>query len=157
MAKRQKPDGYNRIFRSYVFGPSGFWTMAPLRYAAKFDPFISLDCAPTPSTLATLQVLFLYTLQHVIERGRPIREGQIMTPYHDRQLKCTRYPPPPPPLVLSHRFIELSCKKSPQNRFWIRAGHDVAMARGRGLGYPLASTHYPQYQGLKTLQRGASC
>ena len=36
----------------YVFGPSGFWTMAPLRYPAKFDPFLSLDCAPTPSTLA---------------------------------------------------------------------------------------------------------
>ena len=28
------PDGYSRIFRSYVFGPSGFWTMAPLRYTA---------------------------------------------------------------------------------------------------------------------------
>ena len=26
--------------------------MAPLRYAAKLDPFLSLDCAPTPSTLA---------------------------------------------------------------------------------------------------------
>ena len=26
--------------------------MAPLRYAAKFDPFLSLDCAPTLSTLA---------------------------------------------------------------------------------------------------------
>ena len=46
------PDGYSQIFRSYVFGPSGFLTMAPLRYAAKFDPFLSLDCAPTPSTLA---------------------------------------------------------------------------------------------------------
>ena len=41
-----------RFLKSYVFGPSGFWTMAPLRYAAKFDPFLSLDCAPTPSTLA---------------------------------------------------------------------------------------------------------
>ena len=39
------PDGYTQIFRSYVFGPSGIWTMAPLRYAAKFDPFLSLDCA----------------------------------------------------------------------------------------------------------------
>ena len=39
------PDGYSQIFRSHVFGPSGFWTMAPLRYAAKFDPFLSLDCA----------------------------------------------------------------------------------------------------------------
>ena len=46
------PDGYSQIFRSYVFGPSGSWTMAPLCYAAKFDPFLSLDCAPTPSTLA---------------------------------------------------------------------------------------------------------
>ena len=26
--------------------------MALLRYATKFDPFLSLDCAPTPSTLA---------------------------------------------------------------------------------------------------------
>ena len=26
------PDGYSRIFRSYLFGPLGFWTMAPLRY-----------------------------------------------------------------------------------------------------------------------------
>ena len=42
------PDGYSQIFRSGVFGPSGFWTMAPLRYAAKFDPFLSLDCAPHP-------------------------------------------------------------------------------------------------------------
>ena len=28
-----------------MFGPSGFWTMALLRYAAKYDPFLSLDCA----------------------------------------------------------------------------------------------------------------
>ena len=40
------PDGYSKIFRSYVFGPSGFWTMSPLRCAAKFDPFLSLDFAP---------------------------------------------------------------------------------------------------------------
>ena len=45
------PDGYSRILRSYVIGPSGFLTMAPLRYTAKFDPFLSLDFAPTPSTL----------------------------------------------------------------------------------------------------------
>ena len=25
------PEGYSCILRSYVFGPSGFWTMAPLR------------------------------------------------------------------------------------------------------------------------------
>ena len=40
------------FLESYVLGPTGFWTMAPLRYATKFDPFLSLDCAPTPSTLA---------------------------------------------------------------------------------------------------------
>ena len=50
------PDGYSQIFRSYVFGPLGFWTMAPLRCAAKFDPFLSLDWAPTPSTLAQSRV-----------------------------------------------------------------------------------------------------
>ena len=26
--------------------------MAPLRYVAKFDPYLSLDCAPTSSTVA---------------------------------------------------------------------------------------------------------
>ena len=32
------PDGYSQIFRlyQYVFGPLGFWTIAPLRYTAKF-------------------------------------------------------------------------------------------------------------------------
>ena len=38
------PDDYSQIFRSYMFGPLGCWTLAPLRYAAKFDPFLSLDC-----------------------------------------------------------------------------------------------------------------
>ena len=33
------------FLESYVFGPSGFWTMAPIRSAAKFDTFHSLDCA----------------------------------------------------------------------------------------------------------------
>ena len=46
---KEVPDGYSHIFRSYMFG---VWTLAPLRYAAKFDPFLSLDCAPTPSALA---------------------------------------------------------------------------------------------------------
>ena len=39
------PTGYSQIFISYVFGTSGFWTMAPLRYTAIFDSFLSLDCA----------------------------------------------------------------------------------------------------------------
>ena len=41
-----------RFIDCMCLAPLGFWSMAPLRYAAKFDPFISLDCAPTPSTLA---------------------------------------------------------------------------------------------------------
>ena len=40
-----------RFLESYVFGPSGYWTMAPLCYAAKLDSFLSLDCVPTPSNL----------------------------------------------------------------------------------------------------------
>ena len=40
------------FLESYMLGHSGFWTMAPLPYAAKFDPLLSLDCAHTPSTLA---------------------------------------------------------------------------------------------------------
>ena len=42
------PDGYSQIFRLFVFGPPGFWTMAPLRYGAKCELFLSLDCAPRP-------------------------------------------------------------------------------------------------------------
>ena len=34
----------------WPFGLEGLW-MAPLRYAAKLDPFLSLDCTPTQSTL----------------------------------------------------------------------------------------------------------
>ena len=36
------PDGYSWIFRSYVFGPSGFWTMAPLRCKILSLPFLGL-------------------------------------------------------------------------------------------------------------------
>ena len=56
------PGGYSQIFRSYVFGPSGFWTMAPLHCAAKLDPFLAQSkerkgsnfaiwqpCSPPPS------------------------------------------------------------------------------------------------------------
>ena len=45
------PDGYSQIFY-IVFGPLSFRTMALLHYAEKFDPFLSLECIPTPSTLA---------------------------------------------------------------------------------------------------------
>ena len=46
------PGGYSQIFRLYEFGPSGVWTMASLCYAAKFDPFLSLDCARKGSNFA---------------------------------------------------------------------------------------------------------
>ena len=45
------PDGDSQILRLYVFGPLGFWTMAPLCCAAKFDPFLSLDCALHPGAI----------------------------------------------------------------------------------------------------------
>ena len=51
-AKPWLPEGCGQIFKSYVLGPSGFWTMAPLHYTATFDPFLSYDCAAMPSTLA---------------------------------------------------------------------------------------------------------
>ena len=58
-----------RFLESYVFGPSGFWTMASLRYAAKLDPFLSLDCGRVKgvgaqSNLATLFVIQLHHLPH---------------------------------------------------------------------------------------------
>ena len=34
-----------RFLDRMCLAASGFWTMALLRYAAKFDPFLSLDCA----------------------------------------------------------------------------------------------------------------
>ena len=38
------PDAYIQNFRLYVFGPSGFWTMAPLRYATiKFCHLATLN------------------------------------------------------------------------------------------------------------------
>ena len=42
--------------------------MASLRYAAKFDPFLSLDCAPTPSTLVQSKnlVTVLAVISYVI-------------------------------------------------------------------------------------------
>ena len=54
--------------------------MAPLRYAAKFDPFLSLDCAPTPSTLAQSKerkgsnvAIWQPWPQADLERGHPER------------------------------------------------------------------------------------
>ena len=44
-------DGYSQILDCMCLALWAWRTMAPLRCAAKFDPFLSLDCAPTPSTL----------------------------------------------------------------------------------------------------------
>ena len=35
------PDGYSQIFRSYVIGPSGFWTMATLQNLIPSFPWIA--------------------------------------------------------------------------------------------------------------------
>ena len=40
------PDGYSQIFTLYVFGPLGY---GPATQVAKFDPFLSSNCAPGPS------------------------------------------------------------------------------------------------------------
>ena len=56
-------DGYSQFFRSNVFGPSGFWTMAPLRYTGKFDPFLSLDCARVEGVGAQSKFCHLATMQ----------------------------------------------------------------------------------------------
>ena len=57
------PDGCSQIFRSYVFSPSGFWTMAPLRYASKFDPWQPCSSSSVITPL----------LSHpIIPRSRPV-------------------------------------------------------------------------------------
>ena len=72
------PDGYRQILKLYVFGPSGFWTMAPLRYAAKFDPFLSLDCALHPGTIQGkegIKFCHLATLA-AAAHPRPLRDAR---------------------------------------------------------------------------------
>ena len=62
---------------------SGLW----LRYAAKFDPFLSLDCAPTPSTLGQaiqgkegIKFCNLATLHTGDERATPAKADLILFP-----------------------------------------------------------------------------
>ena len=58
--------------------------MAQLRYAAKFDPFLSLDCAPMPSTLAQskerIKLCHLATLAPLAEGGRRDK-GSFLTSF----------------------------------------------------------------------------
>ena len=42
------PDGYSHILRSYVFGPSGFWTMAPLPMLQNLIPSFPYIAPPRP-------------------------------------------------------------------------------------------------------------
>ena len=51
------PDGHSQNFRFYAFGPLGFWTMALLRYTAKFIPFLSLVCVAPPSPTLHLDAI----------------------------------------------------------------------------------------------------
>mgnify|MGYP001409471989 CR=1 FL=1 len=60
-----------KFLESYVFGPSGSWTMAPLRYAAKFDTFLSLDCVPTHALQGKEGIKFCYLA--TLETG----EGEV--------------------------------------------------------------------------------
>ena len=46
------PDGYSKFLDCNCLALQSWRTMAPLRCAAKFDPFLSLDCAPQPTTPA---------------------------------------------------------------------------------------------------------
>ena len=55
-----------RFLESYVLGPSGFWTMALLRCAAKFDPFLKEGIKFCH--LATM-------LQGALRGRRPVRGG----------------------------------------------------------------------------------
>ena len=69
------PDGYSQIFRSYVFGPSGFWTMAPLCYAAKFDQILPsgnlvLDYVKATASSA---VVIKWVIEDVDEAGDSCR------------------------------------------------------------------------------------
>ena len=102
------PDGDSQILRSYVFGPSGFWTMALLRYAAKFDPFLSLDCAPIPSTLAHSKerkgsnFAIWQPWQQVHHPQRNLQPQQQQQPLQPRERPSKTPSPPkestPPPL-----------------------------------------------------------
>ena len=51
--------------------------MAPLRYAAKFDPFCSLDCAPTHALQGREGIKFCYlaTLERMTMSRKAVKKG----------------------------------------------------------------------------------
>ena len=87
-------------------------TTALLRYPAKFDPFLSLDCAPTAPTLhhATIQgkegikFCHLATLAHTYEWRIPPQKAQWgLAAFFARQRESihqSSFNPPPPLLFL---------------------------------------------------------
>ena len=85
-----------------MFGPSGFWTMAPLHYAAEFDPFLSLDRDPTPSTLAQSKERkgSNFAIWQPWELGRKkkgrTRWPSTLTPLHREVCSFVRSPAVPP-------------------------------------------------------------
>ena len=80
-----------KFYRSYVFGPAGLndyvFAMSLLHCAAKFDPFLSLDCPPTrrnprkgrdqllPSGNLALHIDFGSGMKFV--RSRPVESAPI--------------------------------------------------------------------------------
>ena len=102
------PDSYRQIFRSYVFGLSGFWTMALLHYTAKFDPHTLHSGAIQGKEghfchLATLiQIItqnlcrnfmtFSVFLGHRLHSSLPHRclHRRGRRRWHDRQRQCSR-------------------------------------------------------------------
>ena len=103
-------DGDSQIFRLLVFGPSGFWTMAPLRYAAKFDIWqpCSKDPSKDPSTLSSSS-----SKRGPCKRVQEIVTASGVTCLHDPETKVQSYSPkqgrrPPvrfPPLMLTFRLL----------------------------------------------------
>ena len=62
----------------YVFGPSGCWTIAPLHYAAKFDPFLSLDCAPHALHPSAIQGKEGIKFCHLATMHSPSDQGLVL-------------------------------------------------------------------------------
>ena len=79
------PDGYSQILRLYEFGLSVFWTMAPLRYAAKFDPFKSREFKGRDQTLPPGNYggeKWAYPIQQHMWLPKPRRmDGDLISPF----------------------------------------------------------------------------
>ena len=89
-----------------MIGPTGFWTKAPNRYAAKFDRFLALECAGVRAWRRTPRR----------ERGKISPSGNLgQASYSKEEKMVLKYnylsvwpplKPPPIPQLLPH--LELS-------------------------------------------------